>query len=90
MDMRHRNEQTRSLNLRSLPSPMIDRLYELKALRKKPICDLVAEALTQYLDTQFGVRATNETAVHHFGYVIDLTNLKLKRPIKKVRPLPLP
>jgi hypothetical protein len=48
--MTDRDEETCSLTLRSVRWQTIDALYELKALKDKPICRLVDEIVTDYFE----------------------------------------
>ncbi len=48
--MTDRDEDTCSLTLRSVSRQTIDALYELKALRDKPVCRLVDEIVTDYFE----------------------------------------
>jgi hypothetical protein len=48
--MIERDEETYSLTLRSVRRPTIDALYELKALKGKPICRLIDEIVTDYFE----------------------------------------
>ena len=48
--MTYRDEETYSLTLRSVRRPTIDALYELKALKGQPICRLVDEIVTKYVE----------------------------------------
>ena len=48
--MIERDEETYSLTLRSVHGTTIDALYELKALKGKPLCRLVDEIVTDYFE----------------------------------------
>ena len=48
--MTYRNEETDTLTLRSISLPTRDVLYEYKTLKGKPICQLVDEIVTDYVE----------------------------------------
>jgi hypothetical protein len=48
--MTDRDEETYSLTLRRVRRRTIDALYELKALKGQPICRLVDEIVTEYVE----------------------------------------
>jgi hypothetical protein len=50
MDMIERDEETYSLTLRSVRWQTIDALYEAKAQTGKPICRLVDEIVTDWVE----------------------------------------
>ena len=61
--MTDRDEDTCSLTLRSVSRQTIDALYELKALRDKPICRLVDEIVTDYFEKDPSLLAMRQEEV---------------------------
>ena len=65
--MTDRDEDTCSLTLRSVSRQTIDALYELKALRDKPICRLVDEIVTDYFEKDPSLLAMRQEEVRRLG-----------------------
>lgn len=65
--MTDRDEDTCSLTLRSMSRQTIDALYELKALRDKPICRLVDEIVTDYFEKDPSLLAMRQEAVRRLA-----------------------
>ena len=61
--MTYRDEETGSLTLRNVRRQTIDVLYELKALKDKPICRLVDEIVTNYFEKDLSLRAMYQEEV---------------------------
>ena len=61
--MTDRDEDSCSLTLRSVSRQTIDALYELKALRDKPICRLVDEIVTDYFEKDPSLLAMRQEEV---------------------------
>jgi hypothetical protein len=65
--MTDRDEDTCSLTLRSVSRQTIDALYELKALRDKPICRLVDEIVTDYFEKDPSLLAMRQEEVRRLA-----------------------
>lgn len=65
--MTDRDEDTCSLTLRSVRWQTIDALYELKALKDKPICRLVDEIVTDYLEKEPSLLAMRQEEVRRLA-----------------------
>ena len=65
--MTDRGEDTCSLTLRSVSRQTIDALYELKALRDKPICRLVDEIVTDYFEKDPSLLAMRQEEVRRLA-----------------------
>jgi hypothetical protein len=65
--MTDRDEDTYSLTLRSVSRQTIDALYELKALRDKPICRLVDEIVTDYFEKDPSLLAMRQEEVRRLA-----------------------
>jgi hypothetical protein len=65
--MTNRDEETCSLTLRSVSRQTIDALYELKALRDKPICRLVDEIVTDYFERDPSLLAMRQEEVRRLA-----------------------
>ena len=65
--MTDRAEETCSLTLRSVRRPTIDALYELKALKDKPICRLVDEIVTDYIEKDPSMLAARQEEVRRLA-----------------------
>jgi hypothetical protein len=57
----------RVLTLRKVRQQTIDALYELKALKDKPICRLVDEIVTEYFETNPAVLAMRQEEVRRIA-----------------------
>ena len=65
--MADKDEETCSLTLRSVSRQTIDALYELKALRDKPICRLVDEIVTDYFEKDPSLLAMRQEEVRRLA-----------------------
>ena len=65
--MTYRDEETGSLTLRTVRLKTIDELYELKALKDKPICRLVDEILTDHLEKDPSLLAMRQEEVRRLA-----------------------
>ena len=65
--MTDRDEETCSLTLRSVRRQTIDALYELKALKDKPICRLVDEIVTDYFENDPSLLAMRQEEVRRLA-----------------------
>ena len=65
--MTDRDEDTCSLKLRSVSRQTIDALYQLKALRDKPICRLVDEIVTDYFEKDPSLLAMRQEEVRRLA-----------------------
>lgn len=65
--MTDRDEDTCSLTLRSVRWQTIDALYELKALKDKPICRLVDEIVTDYFEKEPSLLAMRQEEVRRLA-----------------------
>jgi hypothetical protein len=65
--MTDRDEETYSLTLRSVRLQTIDALYELKALKDKPICRLVDEIVTDYFEKDPSMLAARQEEVRRLA-----------------------
>jgi hypothetical protein len=65
--MTDRDEETCSLTLRSVRRQTIDALYELKALKDKPICRLVDEIVTDYFEKDPSLLAMRQEGVRRLA-----------------------
>jgi hypothetical protein len=65
--MIERDEETYSLTLRSVRRPTIDALYELKALKDKPICRLIDEIVTDYFEKDPSLLAMRQEEVRRLA-----------------------
>ena len=65
--MTDRDEDTCSLTLRSVSRQTIDALYELKALRDKPIWRLVDEIVTDYFEKDPSLLAMRQEEVRRLA-----------------------
>jgi hypothetical protein len=65
--MTDRDEAPCSLTLRSVSRQTIDALYELKALRDKPICRLVDEIVTDYFEKDPSLLAMRQEEVRRLA-----------------------
>ena len=61
------NEDTYSLTLRSVRWQTIHALYELKALKDKPICRLVDEIVTAYLEKEPSLLAIRQEEIRRLA-----------------------
>ncbi len=65
--MTDRDEETCSLTLRRVRWQTIDALYELKALKDKPICRLVDEIVTDYFEKDPSLLAMRQEEVRRLA-----------------------
>ena len=65
--MTDRDEETCSLTLRSVRRQTIEALYELKALKGKPICRLVDEIVTGYFEKDPSLLAMRQEEVRRLA-----------------------
>lgn len=65
--MTDRDEETCSLTLRSVSRQTIDALYELKALKDKPICRLIDEIVTDYFEKDPSLLAMRQEEVRRLA-----------------------
>jgi hypothetical protein len=74
-DMTEKNEETFSLNLRSMRRQTIAALYALKEYRNLPICRLVDEIVTEYVDNEPDMNAIDQEAARRladeFGGIVE-------------------
>lgn len=65
--MIERDEETCSLTLRSVRRQTKDALYELKALKDKPICRLVDEIVTNYFEKDPSMLAMRQEEIRRLA-----------------------
>lgn len=65
--MTDRDEETCSLTLRTVSRQTIDALYELKALKDRPICRLVDEIVTDYFEKDPSLLAMRQDEVRRLA-----------------------
>ena len=65
--MTDRDEDTCSLTLRSVSRQTIEALYELRALKGKPICRLVDEIVTGYFEKDPSLLAMRQEEVRRLA-----------------------